>query len=83
MVKRLFKWFLAVFFPWIVILAHDNPGGAVMALIMQASIIGWLPATAWALRLNKEDKQRDAARKAKKKAQKQQEKELSEKEDAS
>jgi hypothetical protein len=39
---------LAVFFPWMVLLIHDNPGGALVSLIMQATIIGWPFATLWA-----------------------------------
>jgi len=41
---------LAVFFPWLVLLIYDNPGGAFVALIMQATVIGWPFATAWAWR---------------------------------
>ena len=49
--KRIFMSFLALFFPWIVLLFDDNPGGALVALIMQATIIGWFPATIWAWRI--------------------------------
>ena len=52
------KWmlwtFLSVAFPWLVLLLHDNPGGAVVALVMQATAIGWIPATLWAMRTVKE-----------------------------
>ena len=51
MIKRMFMTFLAVFFPWIILLMDDNPGGGVVALIMQATIIGWFPASLWALRI--------------------------------
>ena len=40
--------FLAIFFPWIVFFIEDNPGGAVVALVMQATLIGWIPASLWA-----------------------------------
>lgn len=50
MIKRAVMTGLAVFFPWVVFLIYDNPGGAVVALFMQATIIGWIPATFWALR---------------------------------
>lgn len=46
--KRMFMSTLALFFPWLVLLIHDNPGGAFVALIMQATLIGWPFATAWA-----------------------------------
>jgi hypothetical protein len=49
---------LAVFFPWLVMLLYDNPGGAVVALIMQATIVGWPFASLWALRFLRERKVR-------------------------
>jgi len=50
MIIRLLWRFLCLFFPWLVLLIHDNPGGALIVLIMQATLIGWIPATIWALR---------------------------------
>lgn len=50
MLIRFFWRLLCFFFPWLVLLIHDNPGGAVVALIMQATFIGWIPATMWALK---------------------------------
>lgn len=65
--KNFFMSMLAVFFPWIVLLIEDNPGGAVFALILQASIIGWIPASMWAWRIvhegagkNKNKKKKEA-----------------------
>ena len=49
-VKRALMSILAVFFPWIVMLIYDNPGGALVALILQATLIGWIPASVWAWR---------------------------------
>lgn len=43
--------FLAVFFPWLALLIYDNPGGAVFTLILQATLIGWIPASIWAWRV--------------------------------
>jgi hypothetical protein len=55
--KRLFKLVFAIAFPWGVMLYKDNPGGALLALVMQASIIGWIPASMWAWRvLNNNEK---------------------------
>lgn len=54
MLSRLFWMFLAAFFPWLVLLLDDNPGGALVALIMQATIVGWIPASIWALRVVQE-----------------------------
>ena len=51
LVKRGFLAFLAIFFPWIIFLINDNPGGAFVALALQATAIGWLPASIWAWRV--------------------------------
>lgn len=62
-IKRISLFFLAAFFPWLVLLIYDNPGGAVVALIMQTTIIGWLPASIWAWRtLGETEKKRKAER---------------------
>jgi hypothetical protein len=49
--KRTLMSILAVFFPWMVFLMDDNPGAAFVALIMQATVIGWPFATAWAWKI--------------------------------
>lgn len=46
--KNLWMNFLAIFFPWMIFLIRDNPGPAFITLIMQATIIGWIPASIWA-----------------------------------
>ncbi len=38
-------------FPWAILLVNDNPSGALIALLMQLSILGWLPAYKWACRV--------------------------------
>ena len=49
------KWislaFLAVFFPWVSFLREGMLGYAVLALILQASVIGWIVAIGWAWRM--------------------------------
>lgn len=50
-------------FPWIVLLANDNPGGALLALVMQATVIGWIPAGMWALRVMNEKSSKTAKKK--------------------
>ncbi|TAL65464.1 MAG: hypothetical protein EPN84_01460 [Legionella sp.] len=47
-IKKILLGFVAVFVPWVLLLINDNPGGAFVALIMQASVIGWPFATVWA-----------------------------------
>ena len=51
MMKRILMSILAIFLPWLVLIVYDNPGGAFLALIMQASIIGWPFASVWAWRM--------------------------------
>lgn len=47
--------FIALFFPWVILLLNDNPGGALVAFLLQATVIGWIPATIWALKIVNED----------------------------
>lgn len=54
--RRLFMLFMALFFPWFIHLLDDNPGAALVALLMQVTIIGWPFATVWALRIARERK---------------------------
>lgn len=62
--KHVLKFFIAIAFPWLTLLLNDNPGGAVVALIMQATIVGWPFASAWALRVDRESRQKiEAAKK--------------------
>ncbi len=49
-IQKLFMLFLTVFFPWVVFLMNDNPGGAFVALALQATVVGWPFATVWAWR---------------------------------
>lgn len=69
MIIRILMSLLAILFPWLVLLLEDNPGGAIVALVMQASVIGWPFASVWALRTVKESRK---ARLAEKKEAKQQ-----------
>lgn len=48
--KRIIMSILAVLLPWLILLINDNPGGAIVALIMQATVIGWPFAAIWAWR---------------------------------
>ena len=49
--KRMMIAFFAIVAPWTILLAHDNPGGAFVALVMQATLVGWPFATIWAWRV--------------------------------
>lgn len=46
--KKILMYTLAIFFPWIILLIEDNPGGAIVCLFMQATVVGWPFATMWA-----------------------------------
>ena len=41
---------LAILVPWLVLLIYDKPEYAILALILQASFIGWPFASFWAWR---------------------------------
>lgn len=66
--KRIFMSILAIFIPWLVFLLNDNPGSAMITLVLQATLIGWIPASIWAWRVVKENaRQEKEAKKAVKK----------------
>jgi len=47
--KRFFLSFLAIFFPWTIFVLEGRLEFAVLALILQGSVIGWIPISivAW------------------------------------
>ena len=48
--KRKFMFFLSLILPWVVLLINDDLVGAIIAIVLQVTIIGWLPATVMAWR---------------------------------
>ena len=42
------RYLLALFFPWIVFFTMGKVGQGFLCLLLQLTIIGWLPATIWA-----------------------------------
>ena len=42
---------LVIGFPWVILLMDDNPLGAFFAIMLQATVIGWIPASMWAHRI--------------------------------
>jgi hypothetical protein len=60
--KRVVLSILAIAFPWLILLINDNPGGAVIALVMQATIIGWPFAAIWAWRVINPEKKNASQR---------------------
>ncbi len=63
--KKLVLYFISIFFPWFAMLLSDNPGGAVIALVMQVTLIGWPFATHMAIRSVREFYELDKSKKAK------------------
>ncbi|WP_133136442.1 hypothetical protein [Legionella rowbothamii] len=61
--RRLFIAFLCAFLPWAVFLISDNPGGAFVALVMQATLIGWPFASVWAWRTKYPPKDKEMPKK--------------------
>lgn len=46
---RILLLILAILAPWIALLCNDEPEKAILALLLQASLLGWIPASllAW------------------------------------
>ena len=40
---------IALFIPWLVFFTIKRPGEGIVCLILQITLIGWIPAVAWAL----------------------------------
>ncbi|QDH14327.1 YqaE/Pmp3 family membrane protein [Formicincola oecophyllae] len=40
---------IAVFIPWLTFFTIGRPIAGIICLILQCTVIGWLPATIWAL----------------------------------
>ncbi|WP_133130682.1 YqaE/Pmp3 family membrane protein [Legionella yabuuchiae] len=68
--KHVFMSILAIFLPWVVLLLNDNPGGALITLVLQATLIGWIPASMWAWRVVHETREREKAEQKEKKEKK-------------
>lgn len=51
--KKVLLSILAIFFPWIVILLEGKFIGAMACLALQLTVIGWIPASIWALKAAK------------------------------
>ncbi len=49
---------LSIVFPALVLLLYDNLPGALIALLLQATVIGWIPASIWAWRVSHEDQKK-------------------------
>ena len=49
--RKFLKGLLCFLFPWLVMLINDNPGAALVTIIMQATLIGWPFASTWAWRV--------------------------------
>lgn len=56
MLIDMFRLFIAIIMPWLSLLLDDNPTGAMLALVMQATIVGWPFASMWAIKVEKERK---------------------------
>jgi len=41
--------FIALFLPWLVFFTIKRPIAGTICLILQLTVIGWLPATIWAV----------------------------------
>ena len=50
---------LIISFPWVVMLIHDNPGAAIVTMVLQATLIGWPVAAIWAWKIQYPDKNKE------------------------
>ena len=42
------RYLVALFFPWISLFTMGKVGQGILCLILQLTLIGWIPATIWA-----------------------------------
>lgn len=42
------RYILALFLPWLSLMLQGKIGAGIVCLILQITLIGWLPATIWA-----------------------------------
>lgn len=42
------RYVIAFFFPWLSLLLQGKVGSAILCLVLQFTIIGWIPAFIWA-----------------------------------
>ena len=61
--NRVFWSIMAVILPWIVFLINDDPASAGLALFLQATGIGWIPASIWAFKTTKKMNQPEIQKK--------------------
>lgn len=40
---------IAFFLPWLTFFTIGRPGAGILCLILQVTVIGWLPAAIWAI----------------------------------
>ena len=43
------RYVLALFIPWLSLMMQGKIGAGIVCLILQITLIGWLPATIWAV----------------------------------
>ncbi|GJD57065.1 YqaE/Pmp3 family membrane protein [Methylobacterium dankookense] len=49
--------FVAVFLPWLALILRGRPFQGILCLILQITLIGWLPAAIWAVLVVNNDNQ--------------------------
>lgn len=49
--------FVAVFLPWLALMLRGRPFQGILCLILQITLIGWLPAAVWAVIVVNNDNQ--------------------------
>lgn len=57
MVQNIIKIIIGILLPWLLFLIMGKLGAAFLALALQATIIGWIPASIWVLNTLKNEQQ--------------------------
>lgn len=50
--KNFFLLMTTIIAPWAILFQNDDPVGGMIAMVMQGTIIGWIPASMWAWRVS-------------------------------
>ena len=43
------RYVIALFFPWLSLLFQGKIGAGILCIVLQLTLIGWIPATIWAI----------------------------------
>ena len=56
---KILNFILVIFCPAIILFTRDNPFGGIFALVLQSTVIGWIPASIWAWKIIQKEKEEE------------------------